>query len=392
MLKDQAAALDAPPARRAEQAPGEDAMEKVRLVLASAQRPLLVVGGSGWDAPSCRALQTFVERWSLPLVAAFRRQDLLDTRHDLYVGEFGPGVSPALVKHVGESDLLIVLGTRLGETSTSGYTLLDIPRPKQRIVQIHADPQELGRVYAVDLPIVATPSGFAAAAARLPSPDIPWRTWSRNLRQDYLAWSTPTASPGAVDMAAIVAGLARRLPPDAILANGAGNYTTWLHRFYPYRGFRTQLAPTSGAMGYGVPAAIAAQLVNPKRSVVVFAGDGCFLMSGQELITATRYGLPIIVVIVNNSSFGTIRMHQERFYPNRVFATDLVNPDFVALARAYGATGEQVTTTEAFWPALDRALAQHGPAVIEVVTDIETLSPQASVSGLRAAAKVQDRP
>jgi acetolactate synthase-1/2/3 large subunit len=275
MLRDQVSTLDAPPVRLAEQAPGQDAMEKLRLALIGARRPLLIVGGGGWDAASCGNLQRFAERWSLPVVASFRRQDLLDTRHDLYVGEFGPGVSPILEKHIDESDLLIVLGARLGEASTSGYTLLNIPKPKQRLVHIHADPEELGRVYAADLPIVATPGGFTAAAQRLTGADVAWGDWSRSLRHDYLGWSTPSASRATVtlDMAAIVAGLTERLAPDTIVTNGAGNYTTWLHRFYHYRGFRTQLAPTSGAMGYGIPAAIAAKLAKPESSVIAFAGD-----------------------------------------------------------------------------------------------------------------------
>ncbi len=393
MLRDQVSTVDAPPARLAEQAPGQDAMEKVRQALAGAQRPVLIAGGGGWDAASCENLRRFVEQWSLPVVASFRRQDLLDTRHDLYVGEFGPGVSPTLEKHIGESDLLIILGARLGEASTSGYTLLDIPKPKQRLIHIHADPEELGRVYAADLPIVASPGGFAAAALRLTAADVAWRDWSLRLRRDYLAWSTPSDGRAAVavDMAAIAAGLSERLGPGAIVTNGAGNYTTWLHRFHHYRGFRTQLAPTSGAMGYGIPAAIAAKLAKPDSPVVAFAGDGCFLMNAQELITATQYGLPIVVVVVNNNSYGTIRLHQERSYPGRVFGTDLANPDFVALARAYGASGERVTATAAFWPALERALAHRGPAVIELVTDIETLTPQATVSGLRAAAAARTK-
>jgi acetolactate synthase-1/2/3 large subunit len=387
MLRDDVVVADARPVRRNEIAPGQDALQALRDSLTAARRPLLIVGGGGWTAAAWRDLTAFAERWSLPVVVSFRRQDLLDNRHPLYVGELGPAVRPTLVDRIAQSDLLIVLGTRLGEVSTNGYKLLEVPCPAHRLVHIHADPDELGRVYAADLAMVATPAGFLTGALGLPPFDVPWHGWAETLRRERVEWGRPAAPRGTVDLAAVVAGLAERLPPDTIVTNGAGNYTVWLHRFYQYRGFRTQLAPTSGAMGYGVPAAIAAKLTRPQSTVVAFAGDGCFLMSGQELITAVAHRLPIIFLVVNNQSYGTIRMHQERVFPGRVYGTDLVNPDFVALARAYGAAGERVQATDDVWPCLDRALAHPGPTLIELVTDIEQLSPQATVSALRAAAK-----
>jgi acetolactate synthase-1/2/3 large subunit len=281
---------------------------------------------------------------------------LFDNGHPNYAGDVGIGINPKLAARVKNADLLIVAGARLGEMTTSGYTLVDIPVPRQDLVHIHASAEELGRVYQAALPINAGMAEFASMAKALPA--VPARAWdaeTKAARADYLGWSTPPQVEGPVQMGEIMAWLEQRLPDDAILANGAGNYATWVHRFHRYRRFRTQLAPTNGSMGYGVPAAIAAKLTAPERIVVCFSGDGCYMMNGQELATAVQYDAPVVFIVVNNGSYGTIRMHQERTYPARVSGTDLVNPDFAALARAYGAHGEVVTETAQFAPAFERA-------------------------------------
>ncbi len=309
------------------------------------------------------------------MAAGFRRQDLFDNTHPNYVGFLGFGASPAVLDMVRRSDLLIAAGERLGDTTTNGYELIDIPRPRQKLVHVHPDPEELGMLYETRLPISASMRDFAAAASRLRPRQLQNRaSWIGGGRQSYEKFSTPPdGSPHAIDVARIVADLARQLPPDAIISNGAGTYTGYVHRFYRYRRYGTQLAPASGSMGYGLPAAIAAKVVHPERPAVCFAGDGCFLMASQELATAMRHHLPIIVVVIDNASFGSIRAHQERQFPGRVYATDLVNPDFVALAKAYGAHAESVAATDAFGPAFERALQSGGPALIVVHLDIDKL-------------------
>jgi acetolactate synthase I/II/III large subunit len=282
------------------------------------------------------------------------------------------------------------VGPRLGEMTTSGYTLVDIPMPRQPLVHVHAGAEELGRVYQAALPINAGMPAFAAAAkAMKPVDSSAWRGWTEQAHADYLANTEIAQGPGDMQLGEVVAFLRKRLPPETIITNGAGNYTAWVHRYYPYRGFRTQLAPTSGAMGYGVPAAVAAKATYPNRTVISWNGDGCFMMNGQELATAVQYGLGVIFVVVNNGMYGTIRMHQERHYPDRVIGTDLVNPDFAALARAYGALGETVTRTAEFAPAFERAMAAGKPALIEIRIDPEALTPRQSLSQIRAAAKAK---
>jgi acetolactate synthase-1/2/3 large subunit len=302
----------------------------------------------------------------------------------------GIAINPKLAERIKTTDLLLVVGPRLGEMTTSGYALVDIPNPRQPLVHVHAGAEELGRVYQAALPINAGMPAFAAAAkAMKPVDPSAWRAWTDSAHADYLANAEPTRGPGDVQLAEIVAFLRKRVPPETIVTNGAGNYAGWMHRFYPYRGFRTQLAPTSGAMGYGVPSAIAAKAVYPNRPVISWNGDGCFMMNGQELATAVQYGLSVIFVVVNNGMYGTIRMHQERHYPDRVIGTELVNPDFADLARAYGAIGETVKRTEEFAPAFERAMASGKPALIEIRVDPEALTPRQSLSQIRAAAKAK---
>jgi acetolactate synthase-1/2/3 large subunit len=304
-------------------------MRAIGTALGEAQRPLLILGGSRWDHESWQRVQAFAEASELPVLATFRRQDRFDNAHHCYAGELGVGVNPKLRERVQDADLLIVLGARLGEMTTGGYTLLDIPRPAQRMIHIHAGAEELGRVYQPELAINATPRGFAALLEALPPVNNPpWRAWRASARADYEAWQKPPLVSGPLQMAEIAAWLRDRLPADAIVTNGAGNFATWMHRFHRYRRLGAQLAPTSGSMGYGLPAAVAAKLRHPDRAVVCMAGDGDFMMTGQELATAVQYGAAIVVIILDNGMFGTIRMHQERHHPGRTAATDLRNPDF----------------------------------------------------------------
>jgi acetolactate synthase-1/2/3 large subunit len=321
----------------------------------------------------------------LPVVAAFRRQDLFDNRDPLYVGHAGVGIDPALAQRVRDADLVLALGTRLAETDTAGYTLLTVPRPAQRLIHIHPGAEELGRVYTGDLAICAGPPEALRALAALPPRAIPaWSAWAAAARADYERRLQPAAISGALDLAAVVAHLREVLPDDAIVTNGAGNFSIWVHRFYQYRKPRTELAPTSGTMGYGLPAAIAAKLVHPERIVVDVQGDGCFLMTSQELSTAAHYGLDPIVLVVNNSTYGTIRTYQERTYPGRVEATALTNPDFVAYAQSFGAYGERVETTAQFPAAFARARAAGRAALLELVTDPDQLTPDLDVETARA--------
>ena len=378
---------DARPARPAVARPGAGEMAELRDRLARAERPLAILGGGGWSAEAKADFEAFAHASDLPVACAFRCQDYFDNTHPCYAGDIGLGVNPALARRVREADLLLVVGARMGEATSSGYALLDVPTPSQDLVHVHPGAEELGRVYQPTLAIQAATPAFAAAARALdPVGAPPYAGVREAARQDYLAWTTPPAAKvftGTVDMAQAIADLRERLPAGAVICNGAGNYAAWVHRYYRYRGYRTQLAPTSGSMGYGLPAAVAAKLAAPERPVIAFAGDGCFQMTGQELGTAVQYGAAIVVIVVNNNSYGTIRMHQERHYPHRVIGTDLRNPDFAALARAYGAHGELVSDQAGFAPAVERALAAGAPALIEVRTDLEQISPAKTIAELR---------
>lgn len=357
-------------------------------MLARSKRPLLVVGGSGWDEASCATVRDFAEAFALPVAAAFRCQDVFDNRHELYVGHIGLGLSPVLAKRVEDADLIVALGTRLDDVTAGGYTVLQVPKPHQTLIHIFPDPNELGRVFQADLAICTTVTAFAAALGTLPraSANDERRAWAEAGRAAYLKTLEPSAVTTKVDFGSIMAKANQYLPAETILANGAGNYTTWIHRYYKYPVLNSQLAPNNGAMGYGLPAAIAAALIYPDRLVVSFAGDGCFLMNCQELATAVHHRLPVVFVVVNNNSYGTIRMYQERLHPGRVHGTDLTNPDFVALARAFGMTGERVTDTDTFWPAFERARQSGGPALLELRLDLETISAGSTLSAIREAA------
>jgi acetolactate synthase-1/2/3 large subunit len=377
--------------------PSPGALRELRTLLAQARRPLAIVGGAGWTAESARALQRFAEAWQLPVGCGFRFQDTFDNRHPLYAGDVGIGINPKLAARVRDADLILAIGVRLGEMTTGGYSHLTAPRPAQRLAHLHAGAEELGRVYAADLLLQCSLSlaGQALATLEPPPGALPWRDWAAAAHDDYEAnHVAPAIAP--LDMAQVVKCVQRLAPADTVYTNGAGNFSVWLHRYTHYAGLqhhgRTQLAPTSGAMGYGVPAAVAASLLYPARTVVNFAGDGDFLMTGQELATARAHGAGtgggrLISIVVDNGSYGTIRMHQERTYPGRVSGSDLrANPDFAALARAYGWHAAEVAATEAFEPAFAAALAADGPTLIHLTLDADVSTPRTTLTALRAAA------
>ena len=388
MLTDTALAF---PGRRVEPVeivPSDTHLRALNDVLAEAKKPVLILGGSGWSTESLGHLTGFVERFDLPIFTTFRRAMLFSGDHPNYAGELGIGPNPKLTARVQDADLVLLFGTRMAEVPSQAYTLFDIPTPRQRLVHVHADADELGRVYHPILGINATAGGLARGLSSLrPAKKVEWGAETRQARADYLAWSgTPPKVPGALQYGDLMVWLRDRLPKDAIVTNGAGNYTIWPQRFLRYRSFGSQLAPTSGSMGYGLPAAVGAKRVRPARTVVCFAGDGCFLMNGQEFATAVQYRLPIIVLVVDNGMYGTIRMHQERNYPGRVSGTDLINPDFAAYARAFGGYGERVELTEEFEPAFERAIASGLPAILHLIVDPEALTPAASLSQIREKA------
>lgn len=366
--------------------PGADEMEQLREMLAQARRPFLILGGSGWNAQACSDIQAFAEANALPVGCTYRCQDLFDNRHPNYVGDISVGLNPALEQRIRDADLLLAVGPRLGGWTTVNYTLIDIPRPKPRFIHIHAGAEELGRVYQGDLLIHAGMPEFAAMARRLAPVKAAWADATTAARAEYEAWQKPVTAPGALNMSEVMAFLRRRLPPETIVTAGAGAYIVWVNRFYQYTGFRTQLGPTGGAMGYGVPSAVAAKLVHPERPVVSFSGDGCFLMNGQELATAMQYDARVIFIVVNNGIYGTIRMNQEKHYPGRVIGTDLSNPDFAALARAYGMHGEIVDKTANFEGAFERAWNARTAALLELRIDPEAISPRTTLSAIRAEA------
>jgi acetolactate synthase-1/2/3 large subunit len=364
-------------------APVADDLARLRELLAVAERPLVVVGEGGWTAETSRDVQAFCEANVLPVACAFRCQDFVDNRSPGYVGVLGVAMDEAIAGRLREADVVLAIGGRLGEVPTRRYTLLEPPDPIQTLVHVHPDPAEVGRVYVPDLAITATLPDAAAALRALDPLEPRWRDWTAGARADYEANLVHEPMEGAVDLGEIMAFLRARLPGDAVQTCGAGNFTVWAHRFALFTQFGTQACPRSGSMGYGLPAAVAAQLVHPERVVVCFTGDGDFVMSSPELATAVQYGLPIVIILVNNGMYATIRMHQERTYPRRVIGTDLENPDFPELARAYGAYGERVERTDDFEDAFERALASGKPAVLELPVDPERISPRVRLSDLR---------
>ena len=386
MLVDQVSVTDAPRVELVQAWPGLTQMAELQKRLWAARNPLLVLGGSGWSARACAGVARFAERFGLPVATSFRRAALFSAEHPNYAGELGIGPNPALKARAAEADLLILAGGRMAEMPSQGYTLLGIPVPRQALVHVHPDPAELGRVYAPTLGILASPDSFAAALEALQPPQtIPWASAADEAHASYRDWTDgPPVAKGAVDMAEVVRRLRAHLPDEAVVTNGAGNYAIWVGRYFRFRQFGTQLATTSGSMGFGVPAAVAAKRLDPARPVVAFAGDGCFLMNGQEFATAVQYRLNIVVVVVDNGMYGTIRMHQEREHPGRVSGTDLQNPDFAAYARAFGGYGETGCATEEFMPAFRRAEVAGLPAIIHVKTDPDVITPTTTLTAMRA--------
>lgn len=387
MLTEMAEVDDALPFAPLESWPGPAQLVQLREMLAAARRPMLLLGGAPWDEASVAAIQTFAEANHLPVVTTFRRADRFDNAHPLYAGDLGIGPNPKLLKTIEAADLLLVIGARLTEMTTGGYTLFDIPVPRQTLIHVHPDPEELGRVYHPVLAINATPREFAKSLSALEPVSNPvWQGTGEAAHADYTEWQVCPANPGDIQLGTVMAWLEANMPVETIYTNGAGNFSVWLHRFHRYRRLGTELAPTSGSMGYGFPAAVAASIVKPGSPVICFAGDGDFLMSAQDLATAMAAGAKPITIVFNNGILGTIRMHQENHYPGRISATDLVNPDFAAYARAFGAHGETVATTAEFAPAMERALASRRAAVIELKLDPQAITPRTTLDKLRQAA------
>lgn len=385
MLRETADVAAGPRVEVAAPAPTPEAIARFGEMLGRARNPIMILGGSRWDARAVASAQRFAATWDLPVAVSFRRQGLFDNTHPNYAGDVGLGINPKLRARVADADLVILLGARLSENPSQNFTLLAMPKPVQTLVHIHPGAEELGRLYAPDLPINATPGTFLDAAGALGGISPAGR--AATAHADYLAWSEPlaeNAGAGPVRMGAVMRHLRETLPRDAIMTNGAGNYAIWLHRFHRFAGYGTQVAPTSGSMGYGLPAAIAAKLRHPDREVICLAGDGCFQMTSQEFGTAAQAGAAVIVIVVDNGIYGTIRMHQERDYPGRISATSLVNPDFAAVARAYGAFGATVRTTADFAPALEQARASGGPALLHLFTDPDAITPSTTLAALRA--------
>lgn len=388
MLLDAVEALDRPRVEPVVQATDPQAMQALMTLLEDATDPVAIIGGAGWTEGAGHHFRLFAERIGIPVASAFRRQDAIDNASEVWAGNLGYGPNPKLVERIQRADLLLVVGARLGEATTDGYSLITPDHPGQTLVHVHPDPNEIGRVYRADLGICADMHEFAESCALWPDDLIDFDC-GKQAHAEWLVWSTPAPRDGVtMDLGPCVAAMRERLPADTIICNGAGNYSGWWHRYWRYGGPVCQLAPTNGSMGYGLPAAVAAAIRHPDRTVVALAGDGCFLMNGQELATAVRYGCDMLVIVVDNGGYGTIRMHQEREYPARVTpATALSNPDFAAYARAFGAWAETVETTEAFAPALDRALQEKGVKLLHVKTDMEVITNGTTISALRDKAK-----
>lgn len=392
MLVETANVPDAPKVKPVDSAPAAGQMAELAERLAAAKSPVAILGGARWTPESVAQFAEFAKRFQLPVAASFRRQMLIDHEHPCYIGDVGLGINPDLLAKIKEADLLLLVGGRMSEIPSQSYTLLGIPVPKQTLVHVHPDANELGRVYAPALAINASPVSFAGELSGLPAPALaPWAADTERLHKSYLAWSdaSKVTVPGDLQMSGVMAHLQSVLPADAIVTNGAGNYATWVHRFHRFRQYGTQLAPTSGSMGYGLPAAVGAKRAQPGKMVVCFAGDGCFMMHGQEFATAVQYNLPIIVLIVDNGMYGTIRMHQEKNYPGRISATYLRNPDFAAYASAFGGHGERVEKTADFAAAFDRAVKSNKPAILHLITDPEAITPTTTIAKLRAAGQAK---
>src|SRR5512134_3485717 len=383
----QAAVADALKHHTVRPAPSNSEIQELKNLLEKAKTPFVLLGGGGWSRDACVRLQKWIEANGLPVGTSFRGQDLFDNRSGNYAGDVGIGINPKLAQRVKEADVLLVIGARLGEMTTSAYTLVDVPVPQQTLVHVHAGAEELGRVYRPALAINSGMAQFVASLEGLSFRNPSWKERTAAARKEFLEWTEPRPMPGEMQYGEVIRSLSERLPQDAIIAGGAGNFAGWLHRHFRYKGFRTQLGSTNGSMGYGYPAAVAAKLAEPSRTVFALCGDGDFLMTGQEIATAVQYGANFVAVVVNNGLYGTIRMHQEREYPGRVYGTELRNPDFAAYARAFGGHGETVERTADFAPAYERAAASGKPAIIELKIDPDAITPATTLSAIRAKAR-----
>jgi acetolactate synthase-1/2/3 large subunit len=369
--------------------PGAPGMAELARLIAAAERPLLILGGSRWTEAACTAIKTFAERFALPVVTSYRRGPLFDPLHPCYAGDLGIGPNPRLVARIKASDLVVLVGGRLGEIPSQGYALFDIPTPRTKLVHVYPGAEELGRLYRPHLAIHASPVPFATMAEALSAPAaLPWREETRVAHADFLQWTdAPTDQPGGVNLGAVMVWLRENLSADTILCNGAGNYAAWIHRFYRFRRFASHIAPTSASMGYGMPSAVAMKRLYPQRTVISVNGDGDFLMNGQEFATAVMYELPIVVIICDNGIYGTIRMHQEREYPGRISGTSLRNPDFAAYARAFGGFGVTVEKTADFGDAFRAAQQSGKPAIVHLKIDAEAITPTTTLSKIREQAR-----
>ncbi|MGP1615108.1 MAG: thiamine pyrophosphate-binding protein [Pollutimonas bauzanensis] len=390
MLVEYAEVADAPRYGVVESSPTTAQLDALAQQLAQAGKPIAILGGTRWDQAAVDRFAEFATRYKLPVAVQFRRQMLCSVEHPCFVGDVGLGSNPELMQYIQDADLVLLVGGRMSEIASQSYTLFDIPVPAQTLVHVYPDAGELNRVYRADLAINVSPAAFTQALAALqPARPAAWSAELERMRASYLAWTDPQkiSHPGALQMGQVMSYLRSALPDDAIMCNGAGNYATWLHRFHQFKRFGTQLAPTSGSMGYGLPAAVGAKRIDPSKTVICFAGDGCFMMHGQEFATAVQYQLPIIVILIDNGMYGTIRMHQERHYPARLSATSLQNPDFAAYAQAFGGYGERVETTGQFAPAFERAMASRKPAILHCLIDPETISPSTTLAKIRQQAQ-----
>jgi acetolactate synthase I/II/III large subunit len=388
MLTERIEVADAPAFEPVETSPGEPEMARLQALLAEAQRPLLILGGSRWSEQARTEIMDFAERFALPVATSYRRLPLFDPLHPCYAGELGIGPNPKLLARVKAADLVVLLGGRLGDLPSQGYTLFDIPGPQTRLVHVHPGAEELGRVYRPHLAIHSSPTAFARTVADWrPAKTVPWSDETKAAHADYLAWTdTPTEQPGGVNLGAVMVWLRENVSPDTILCNGAGNYAAWIHRFYRFRRFGAHIAPVSASMGYGMPSAVAMKRLYPERPVICLNGDGDFLMNGQEFATAVQYELPMVVIICDNGCYGTIRMHQEREYPGRVSATTLRNPDFASYARTFGGFGVMVEKTADFATAFEAAKASGKPSIIHLKIDTDAITPAVTLSTIRARA------
>ncbi|MGA0129131.1 MAG: thiamine pyrophosphate-binding protein [Burkholderiales bacterium] len=383
MLVSKEAVADAKPIQSIRYAADNDSLSEIRKLLSESKKPLLLLGGSGWTEKACENIKTFSERNNLPVACTFRRQDLIDNRHSNYVGDVGIGINPKLADVVRNSDLLLVVGARLGEMTTGGYSLLKPPVLDKRLVHIHPGVEELGRVFQAEVMVNADLESISSQLSSMDPVECNWGDWRLNARKAYEENVVPVSMGGDVDLAEVMQIMERKLPRDTVMVNGAGNFSGWIHRYWKYSGYRSQLAPTNGAMGYGVPAGIAAKVAFPNRTVVSVSGDGCFLMNGQELATAAQYDLKLLFLVFNNGMYGTIRMHQEREYPNHVYGTSLKNPDFAALARAYGLHGATVESTSQFEEELMQALSINTASLIEIKTDPNIITTRTTLDAIR---------